>query len=268
MKGLYVTAWSGGGNINVSIMGDSGNDSPSGGMLASGLIRVNSTGEYLNYVDLNKVINVTANTKYWIVLNGGRGEVQYNYYRSDAHTTSLDYGGTSLHYETSSNGNTWVSPSGTSEGDMVFVLAASDTTINTYNTSQLYNDIVNHLVQPTTAYPDGAWATFQDYLQSQLMYNLTRFAQSYSGRAFVWYTGMPLDIENLVPNINQANVLFSDSGAGGPIGCPPSDAVAVATRLFGLMMQIRRFQICSLRPIHPTGYLGQVLDSPKITEEA
>jgi len=225
LKGLYVPVY-GGWIASVAIETDSGSDSPSGTKLATGQLGINVTGESLNYVELNNVVNISASTKYWIVIiksssvTGGAESVEYNYYRSDAKNNPLlDYGGGSLHYEVSSNGVTWTTPALT--GDMVFILAASDSTIKTYNTKTLYNEINSYESSDTNIYPDGSWATFQDYLQSQIMYNLTQFFQGYSGKAFTWYTGMPLNIEDLVPGINQSDVLFSDSGTGGPIGCGP-----------------------------------------------
>lgn len=230
LKGLWVSASPGGYLVNGSIRPDSGSDSPSTRILASGLMYQNATGygANLNYISLNVPINVTAGTKYWFVVKSvkcvdscSENAVGYaNVYRSDAHSSKMDYGGAALHYEVSSNGLTWTSPK--QEGDAVFILAGSNSTINTYNTRTLYNEIRTHLSSSVSYALANPWNTYLDYLQSRLMYNLTQYMTAYSGHPFYWFTGMPLDIVHNVPNMNFSYLYSSIPGAGAPSNCPPS----------------------------------------------
>ncbi len=148
-------------------------------------------------------------------------------YRSDAHSTKLDYGGTSLHYETLV-GNKWVSPS--IEGDMRFVLLGSNSSTHAYSTLSLANEIETYDNQsPSTGL---GWNSFLNYEQAAINYNLTQMISAYSGRTFVWYTGVQPNLVASIPRFNGSYVLFGDSGAGGPIGCPPTQSICGGTAQF------------------------------------
>ncbi|MGH9918020.1 MAG: hypothetical protein ACRD6W_03975, partial [Nitrososphaerales archaeon] len=178
----------------------------------------------------DRPINVTANTKYWIVIEGvcvlsnfgsSCSSPAYSFatiYRSDGR--SGDYGGTVLHYETSSDGMSWSSP--TLEGDLSFILVASTSTIKTYNTTTLYNEIVSENDQSTANIPAQGWNAFLGAEQSTLMSKLTMMMTGLMGQQSYWFTGLPANVADSSPFFKAADTIYGDSGAGGVIGCPPS----------------------------------------------
>jgi len=224
--GVWADANSGGDNVILSIHPDSGSDSPSSKVLAFGTISQNSTGGSLNYAKLNFPVNIKASKKYWIVLQSTScisscsegASVSYNVYSPLTHSSSVDYGGTALHYETSSNGVTWTSPVLSSEGDMPFILATSVSTIKTYNTKTLYEEIVADDAQATSYTPKG-WNQFLDYEQAQINYNLTQMMNALSGRTFQWFTGLDPNVIESLPRFNSQYVLTQALGAGGGFEC-------------------------------------------------
>ncbi len=227
LKGLWIyTSTSSVWNIQVSIRTDSGSDSPASMVLSSGTISSNSSSNTLNYASLNIPVNISANTKYWFVLHAvcvrpgtcsGAADGYALVYRSDAQSST--YGGSSLHYETSSNGATWASPS--ASGDMDFVLAASTSFIKTYNTKSLFNEIVAENDQ-ATSYPPVGWNQFLNYQQAHTNYDLTQTISALAGRRMVWFTGLDTNVIQSLPNFNASYVVSAALGAGGPIGCSPS----------------------------------------------
>lgn len=238
LKGIWVpTSFGAPGIINVTVRTDSGGDSPSSTALAWGLIQSNTPGSSMNYASLNLPVNITLGTKYWFTESFTCEIAQCSsnpntialVYRSDA--KSQDYGGTALHYETFSGG-VWSSPS--QEGDIIFILAGSTSTINTYNTKTLYNEVLTYDDQSTANIPIQGWNAFLDYEQASINYNLTQMMSQYSSRTFQWFTALPSNIESAISNINQSYVLYGDSGAGGPIGCPPSYASCGGSSTFWL----------------------------------
>jgi hypothetical protein len=234
LKGMWIqTQTSGVSDLNVSIRADSGSDSPvTSEALASGTIRMNVTSDSQNYVSFDRPVNITANTKYWFVVQGicflsefgsSCSSPSYAYaivYRSDGR--SGDYGGTAYHYETSGNGVTWTSPA--QEGDLNFILVASDTPIKTYNTKTLYEEIATEGDQSTADVPPVGWNAFLNSEQATLQTNLVNLATGLAGRTFEWYTGLPTSLTNTAKNVNQGDILYGDSGAGGDFyPCYPSE---------------------------------------------
>ncbi|MEM3803426.1 MAG: carboxypeptidase-like regulatory domain-containing protein [Conexivisphaerales archaeon] len=226
LKGLWLYLSSNGGSADVMIESDSGSDSPSNKVLAYGNITANRLApEGMEYVSLNFPVNISANTKYWIVVKGdcyyynSHGcQPAYGYvnvYRPDA--DSLDYGGASLHYEYTTNGGTaWVNPS--PEGDMVFLLEASTTPIKLYNTSTLYKEISTKDNQYPSSGPLVGWDTFLNYYQAMLEYNLTQLMAGYVKQLYL-YSGLGKNILQSVPNFNPKYVRFFTGGAAGALSC-------------------------------------------------
>ena len=132
------------------------------------------------------------------------------------------YGGTAYHYETSSNGIAWTSPS--QEGDLNFILVASDATIKTYNTKALYNELTTEGDQSTSDAPPVGWNAFLNSEQATLQVRLANLETGLSGRNFAWYTGMPPVLTSTAKNVNQQEVVYGDSGGGGDFyPCYPSE---------------------------------------------
>ncbi len=226
LTGLWVAASIGGSPADVSIRPDSGSDSPTSKALASGIIEQNATGGSLNYVKLNLPVNITANTKYWIVIEPTQcvascsqaTSVTFDIYSSSADSSSADYGGQTLHYETSNNGVTWVSPASSTTGDMPFILATSVSTIRTYNTKTLYSELVADDAK-ASSYPLEGWNQFLNYEQAQINYDLTQMMSALAGRTFMWFTGLDTNVIESIPNFNPKYVLTQAEGAGGGFGC-------------------------------------------------
>ena len=55
------------------------------------------------------------------------------------------------------------------------------------------------------------------------MVNATFTASTLTGRTFLWYSGLSVDTSQ-VPGYNASYTMSANSGAGGPIGCPPTKA--------------------------------------------
>ena len=130
-----VESGNGGWNMTLSIETDGGSDSPSGKLVAYGATGFSSSSNdygasdgYGYGIGLEMPVNLTANTKYWMVWNATCtvvGTCSYPskadplIYRSDV-TAPLNYGGNTLHYEVQ-KGATWENqPFGF--GDVVFIL--------------------------------------------------------------------------------------------------------------------------------------------------
>ena len=206
----------------MSIQTDT-SDKPSGKILTE----QSSTGTPSNgFVFFAYPANLTANTKYWFVVQvtcyvscSETPKAEPVVYRSDAHSYPIDFGGTNLHYETLVGSN-WTTPA--IEGDLGFILAGTDFPVNVYNTTTLYNEIVADDAQSTASTPPVGWQSFLNHEQAQINYNLTQMLTAYSGRPFVWLSGIPFDVETL-PNFNASYFVTQATGAGGPFLCSPSD---------------------------------------------
>jgi hypothetical protein len=226
LQGLWVSVNVGGRDADISIRADSGSDSPSTKVLANGVEGQNATGGSVNFVKLDLPVNIIARTKYWIVIEEGAcisscsqgTSIDYNVYAPSAHSSSIDYGGTSLHYETSANGVAWTSPPTSCEGDMIFILAASVSTIKTYDTKALSAEILSDDDQSTSATPEG-WNQFLNYEQAQINYKLTQMISTLSGRTFVWFTGLDPNAVEAIPSLNSSYIITQALGAGGGFGC-------------------------------------------------
>jgi hypothetical protein len=204
---------------------DSGSDSPSGRILAYENASVNDG------IGLSTPVNITANTKYWIVMNATcssscsiPAKAFVSITRSDA-SSPVNYGGSSLHYEVWS-GTSWQKNQPYGQGDISFVLLGTNSTIHTYNTTSLYNEITTYDDQTGSS----GWNPFLNYYETSLMYNLTLFLSGISGRHFVWYTGMTISPGNM--NLNYSYILYANSGAGGPIGCSPTNPSCGGSQYF------------------------------------
>ncbi|MDA4118703.1 MAG: hypothetical protein OK455_10220, partial [Thaumarchaeota archaeon] len=233
LKGLWVqTSTSGVYDISVSVRPDSGSDSPSSTVLTSGTIPSNSSSNTLNYVSFSLPVNVTANREYWFTLDaycqqaGTCSSLAKTYaivYRSDGRSTVR-------HYDTSVDGVSWSSaPLG---GSLNFVLAASTSTIKTYNTKTLYQEIVSENDQSTANIPAQGWNAFLGSEQSGLMSKLTMLLTGLTGHRAMWYTGLPANVAKTSPFFSAGSTVYADSGAGGTIGCPPSQASCGGTTTF------------------------------------
>ena len=205
----------------TSIETDSGSDSPSGHVLAYSDTQFG--------IGLDTPVNITADTKYWIVENATcilpcsyPAKAIIHILRSD---DPINYGESALHYEIWS-GSAWENqPFG--EGDVSFLLEASNSTIHTYSTNTLYSEISAYDDQGGTA---SGWNAFLNYEETSLMYNLTQFLTGLSGRQMVWYTGLSITPGNM--KLNFSNIITATSAAGGPIGCPPTEARCGGNRYF------------------------------------
>jgi hypothetical protein len=228
LKGVWTyVSTSSVSSINVSIHADSGRDTPADNALTWGMIPRNASGNSENYASLNHPLNITSNTKYWLVVTGlcsaagtcsSPAKAYAILYRADG--SASDYGGTSLHYETSSDGVNWTNP--TPEGDMNFILAASTSPIKTYNTKALSAEIVAHDATSTTQYPLAGWNSFLDSIQANLMVKLVNLMTTFTGRQADWYTGMPVNLAQSAVGFTPSNVIYADSGAGGIFACSPT----------------------------------------------
>jgi len=104
-----------------------------------------------------------------------------------------------------------------------------------FNTTSLANEIMtydnNSYSGGSIVYPLVGWNSFLNYEQAYLEYNLTQLLASY-GKHMVVFTGLPVQIAESIPNVNLDFFLFANSGAGGPIGCSPSQSSCGGTPTF------------------------------------
>ncbi|MGI0091496.1 MAG: hypothetical protein ACREBS_07290 [Nitrososphaerales archaeon] len=191
--------------VTMSVETDSGSDSPSGRILATAV-----DSEILNHP-----LNLTAGTKYWIVWSetclmvgycSNPTKIGYTQFRSDA-SSSIKYGGgVNLHIEIYNlTSGSWLKYP---YDDTTFILMDSNSTINVYSTTQLYDDI--------SANVPSQWNSFLDYYQSTLMYNLTQVMAG-MGKSMIYYTGLAPTFGDMT-NINYGAILQTNSGAGGGFG--------------------------------------------------
>src|SRR5579875_1293001 len=115
-----------------------------------------------------------------------------------------------------------------------------------FSTASLANEIMtyddNSYSGGSIVYPLVGWNAFLNYEQAYLEYNLTQLISAF-GKHLVVFTGLPTQIVESIPNVNMANFLFANSGAGGPIGCPPSQSSCGGSATFwadNAMAQIQK----------------------------
>jgi hypothetical protein len=127
IRGAWVEAEPNGEIMTVSIQTDSGSDSPSGTVIASGGTQL--TVNPFPFVAFTSTASLNLGTKYWLVMTIGPclssscSSPAYAYgleYRQDYDNSPADYGGSALHYEVLS-GSSWVTPG--QLGDLNFILA-------------------------------------------------------------------------------------------------------------------------------------------------
>ncbi len=205
--------------VTMTVQSDSGSDKPSGHVLGS----VTSVGVAGDTDFLQFPVNITANTKYWMVFTvaclapcSNPARAWYQVYGLGQGSVN-DYGGTTLHYEYLV-GSTWTSPGYSARGDMPFALIGTPVTVHVYNTKTLYNEILAKNAQ-STSYPPQGWNQFLNYEQAQINYNLTQMMSTLSGRTFLWLTGDDSNVITALQNVNWKYVLSQSGGAGGGFGC-------------------------------------------------
>jgi hypothetical protein len=219
LKGVYTNVGAGSDfKLTISIQTDNSNK-PSGKILTE-QSSVGSPTDGITFFDFPA--NITASTKYWIVATvaciapcSNPARAYYTVYASFAHSSSVDYGGGSLGYEILV-GSTWTAPA--LQGNMRFLLVETDFTVRTYDTKELYTEIVADDAQSTSVPPKG-WNQFLNYEQAQINYNLTQMISALSGRTFVWFSGIDTNVVQALPNFNMKYFITQAQGAGGGFGC-------------------------------------------------
>lgn len=131
VNGAFIQVDPQGHLLTVAIETDSGSDSPSGTILASGTTSA-VLFDFFSYASFTSSVALSPNVKYWLVFSVGAcispsGCSSPNYvnaliYRPDFYNSANDYGGSNLHYETGTNG-VWTTPTG-GLGDLTFTLTS------------------------------------------------------------------------------------------------------------------------------------------------
>lgn len=254
IKGIILDTNLGEQSATIRIETDSGSNSPSGATLATGTWPLDSSdfnlqsSTPLTYGDsvsfspgsgatyeggggvpyfFEFPTNITANTKYWIVINSS---CQIDACHSPTYAYVLEYsqgdgssaygGGDYQALVSTNSGSTWGNIS--SIADLGFVMIGTDSTVHVYNTTELSSEIMTDDDNSTTQLPLVGWNSFLNYEQTNLMENLTHIMNAYSGRTFYWYNSM--SVAQYMDDYNSSTSLTASSGAGGPLGCDPSSS--------------------------------------------